>query len=41
MRLKVTFDNGTQQELAPDDIVFIRAHPDEASSVQGVHPCPI
>jgi hypothetical protein len=27
MRLKVTFDNGTQQELAPDDIVFIRAHP--------------
>jgi len=27
MRLKVTFDNGTQQEFARDDTVFIRTHP--------------
>ena len=27
MRLRVTFDNGTQQELAAGDTVFIRAHP--------------
>lgn len=27
MRLKVTFDNGAQQELAPEDTVFIRPHP--------------
>jgi hypothetical protein len=27
MRLKVTYDDGSQQELAASDIVFIRAHP--------------
>lgn len=27
MRLKVTYDDGSEQDLAPGDIVFIRAHP--------------
>lgn len=27
MRIRATFDNGVQQELAGTDIVFIRTHP--------------